>query len=48
MMSTFWGFLQFLLKFLKPFDNFCPFEGVIANLSLSVATEYVCVCGSIE
>ena len=41
-------FLQFLLKFLKPFDNIFPFQGVIANLSLSVATEYVCVCASTE
>ena len=34
-------FLHFLLKF-KPFDEFFPFQNVIANLSVCVAT--VCVC----
>ena len=36
-------FLHFLLKY-KPFDDFSSFQDVIANLFLSVATEYVCVC----
>ena len=34
-------FLHFLLKF-KPFDNFCLFQNVMANLSLSVARD-VCL-----
>ena len=34
-------FLHFLLKF-KPFDEFFPFQNVIANLSQCVAN--VCVC----
>ena len=33
-------FLHFLLKF-KPFDEFFPFQNVIANLSVCIAT--VCV-----
>ena len=42
--SIFWGFSSlFLLKY-KPFDDFSSFQDVIANLFLSVATEYVCVC----
>ena len=36
-----WFFLHFLLKF-KPFDEFFPFQNVIASLSECVAT--VCVC----
>ena len=45
-MSTFCGFfLHFLLKF-KPFDEFFPFQNVIASLSKCVAT--VCMCTSIE
>ena len=34
-------FLHFLLKF-KPFDEFFPFQNLIANLSVCVAS--VCVC----
>ena len=34
-------FLHFLLKF-KPFDEFFPFQNMIANLCVCVAT--VCVC----
>ena len=34
-------FLHFLLKF-EPFDEFFPFQNVIANLSLSIAS-VVCV-----
>ena len=40
---SFGVFLHFLLKY-KPFDDFSSFQDVIANLFLSVATEYVCVC----
>ena len=36
-MRTFWGFSSFLLKF-KPFDEFFPFQKVIANLSLRVVS----------
>ena len=36
-MRTFWGFSSFLLKF-KPFDEFFPFQKVIANLSLWVVS----------
>ena len=38
-------FLHFLLKF-KPFDEFFPFQNVIANLCACVAA--VCVCTSIK
>ena len=41
-MGTFVFFLHFLLKF-KPFDEFFPFQNVIANLSLCVATLCECV-----
>ena len=34
-MSTFVVFLHFLLKF-KPFDEFFPFQNVIANLCVCV------------
>ena len=36
-------FLYYLLKF-KPFDEFFPFQNVIANLCLCVAKVCVCVC----
>ena len=35
-MSTFCGFSSLFLKF-KPFDDFFPFQNVIANLSVFVA-----------
>ena len=38
-----WFFLHFLLKF-KPFDEFFPFQNMIASLSGCVATVCVCVC----
>ena len=38
-----WFFLHFLLKF-KPFDEFFPFQNMIANLSVCVASVCVCVC----
>ena len=37
-MRTFGGFSSFLLKF-KPFDEFFPFQKVIANLSLWVVSK---------
>ena len=48
-MSTFEVILHFFLKF-KPFDEIFPFQNVIANLSVCVASVYVyypplVVCG---
>ena len=35
-------FLHFLFKF-KPCDEFVPFQNLIANLSVCVASVYMCV-----
>ena len=42
-MNTFCGFSSLLLRF-KPFDEFSPFQNMIANLCVCEASAGACVC----